>query len=108
MRRVSQWLAIALVVSVFSVMGQSTHRAADGPPVPFEDAGACCAASIAGRSTRAAPHAKGDWVAMNWRKRLGLDGRLFGPEANPYLRLSAADSRKIRAAAIATASCEIR
>ena len=25
---------------------------------------------------------------MNWRERIGLDGRFFGPEGNPYLRLS--------------------
>jgi hypothetical protein len=27
---------------------------------------------------------------MGWRERFGLDGRLFGPERNPFLRLSAA------------------
>jgi hypothetical protein len=32
---------------------------------------------------------------MNWRKRLGLDGRLFGPEGNPYLRLSAAERHRL-------------
>jgi hypothetical protein len=26
---------------------------------------------------------------MNWHKQFGLDGRLFGPEGNPFLRLSA-------------------
>src|SRR5258708_17402 len=41
MERISHWLAIALVASVTSVTGQSTHRTPDGPPVPFEDPGAC-------------------------------------------------------------------
>jgi type VI protein secretion system component VasF len=32
---------------------------------------------------------------MNWRERFGLDGRLFGPEGNPFLRLSAADRYRL-------------
>jgi len=32
---------------------------------------------------------------MNWRERLGLDGRLFGPEGNPFLRLSATERYRL-------------
>jgi len=32
---------------------------------------------------------------MNWRQRLGLDGRLFGPERNPFLRLTAAERYRL-------------
>jgi hypothetical protein len=32
---------------------------------------------------------------MNWRERIGLDGRLFGPEGNPFLRLSQAERYRL-------------
>jgi len=32
-------------------------------------------------------------IVMNWREWLGLDGRMFGPEGNPYLRLNQSDRR---------------
>ena len=32
---------------------------------------------------------------MNWRKWLALDGRLYGPEGNPFLRLSEAERYRL-------------